>query len=244
MRQPSARELRAVVFDLDNTLLRSSIGARRGLLIAAELISAELKKNGHIYGQRNLFKQLQLIDHEMLRRKYLYNRDVWWRTLLGELGLSARFPWIHRVTLRYWDAYAANSPPFRDAEPTLRKVKKYALRIGLVSDSDGTPGMKSKRIRGVPFRNLFQAVVVAGEDTPRVKPGHESFRLVARKLGVEPKSSIYVGDNPRTDIEGAKAVGMITVIVNRRGNRGGDPAYRVPSLRALPGLVRRIQRVG
>jgi len=244
MRQPSARELRAVVFDLDNTLLRSSIGARRGLLIAAELISAELKKNGHIYGQRNLFKQLQLIDHEMLRRKYLYNRDVWWRTLLHKLGLGTRFPWIHRVTLRYWDAYATNSPPFRDAEPTLRKIKKMGLKIGLVSDSDGTSGMKSRRIREVRFHDLFQEVVVAGEDTPRVKPGHESFHLIAEKLDVQPRSCIYVADNPRTDIVGAQAVGMAAVIVKRRGNRGGNPDYRIPNLRALPGLVRTIQRAG
>src|SRR6266568_6031640 len=244
MRQPPARELSAVVFDLDNTILRSSIGARQGLLIAAKLISVELKKDGHSYGQRNLFKRLRLIDHEMLRRKYLYNRDVWWRTLLGELGLSTRFPWIHRATLRYWDAYEANSPPFQDAESTLRKVKKIGLKIGLVSDSDGTPGMKRRRIRGVAFRNLFQAVVVAGEDTPRVKPGHESFHLIAEKLGVEPRSCIYVADNPRTDIVGAQAVGMAAVIVKRRGNQGGNPDYRIPNLRALPGLVRTIQRAG
>jgi len=237
MRQPPARELRAVVFDLDNTLLRSSIGARQGLLAAARLISAELKKKGHSYGQRDLFKRLRLIDHEMLRRKYLYNRDVWWRTLLGELGLSTRFPWIHRVTLRYWDAYAANSPPFHDAESTLLKVKKMGLKIGLVSDSDGTPGMKRKRIRGVPLRNLFQAVVVAGEDTPRVKPGHESFRLIAERLQVRPESCIYVADNPRTDIAGARAVGMTTVLVRRRGNNFGNPDYRIPHLRALPRLV-------
>ena len=59
---------------------------------------------------------------------------------------------------------------------------------------------------------------------------------------MQPKSSIYIGDNPRTDIEGAKAVGMISVIVHRRGNRGGDPDYRVPNLGALPGLVKALQR--
>jgi len=150
--------------------------------------------------------------------------------------------WIHNLTLQYWRVYAANSPPFRDAEPTVRKLKRAGYKLGLVSDSDGTPGMKRKRIRGVPFHNLFEAIVVAGEDTPRVKPGHESFILIARKLGVQPKSSIYVGDNPRTDIEGAKAVGMISVIVHRNGSHGGDAHYRVPNLRALPGFVRSTQR--
>jgi putative hydrolase of the HAD superfamily len=169
---------------------------------------------------------------------------VWWKTLFKELGVKRMDPkWIHDLTLEYWKVYAANSPPFRDAEPTVRRLKRAGYKLGIVSDSDGTPRMKRKRIRGVSFHNLFEATVVAGEDTPRVKPGHESFDLIARKLEVQPKSSIYVGDNPRTDIEGAKAMGMISVIVNRRGNRGGDPDYRVPNLRALPGLVTSIQRV-
>ena len=180
----------------------------------------------------------------MLGRKFRYNRDVWWKTLFKELGLKRMDPkWIHDLTLEYWKVYAANSPPFRDAELTLRRLKREGYRLGMVSDSDGTPGMKRKRIRQVPFHDLFEAVVVAGEDTPRVKPGHESFSLIARKLGVEPKSSVYVGDNPRTDIEGAKAVGMVSVIVHRRGNHGGDPNYRIPNLHALPRRVRTIQRV-
>lgn len=239
-----SKAVRAVVFDLDNTLLRSTIGARRGLQIAAKLISIELKTKGQIYSPANIFRRLQWIDREMIRRKFLYNRDVWWKTLFKELGLKRMDPkWIHHVTLQYWNSYAANSPPFRDAEPTVRKLKLAGYRLGLVSDSDGTPGMKRKRIRRVSFLNLFEAVVVAGEDTPRVKPGHESFRLIARRLRVQPESCIYVGDNPRTDIEGAKAVGMISVIVNRRRNRGGNPDYRVPNLRAIPRLVRSIQRV-
>ncbi len=180
-----------------------------------------------------------MIDGEMLGRKFRYNRDVWWKTLFKELGQKRMDPkWIRHLTLEYWKVYAANSPPFRDAEPTVRKLKRAGYRLGLVSDSDGTPGMKRKRIRNVPFHDLFEAIVVAGEDTPRVKPGHESFSLIAKRLRVQPKSCIYIGDNPRTDIEGAKAVGMISVIVNRRGNRGGDPDCRVPDLRALPGLVR------
>ena len=238
----SQTELRAVVFDLDNTLLRSRIGARCGLVEVAKLISAQLQKKGLIYSEANLFRRLQWIDREMHTRKFLYNRDVWWKTLLEELGVGTRLPWIHKVTLRYWKAYASNSPPFRDAERTVRAVKKMGLEIGLVSDTDGTPGMKRKRIRRVPFHRLFEAVVVSGEDTPRVKPGHESFRLIAKRLHVQPRACVYVGDNPRTDIAGAKAVGIISIIVKRRGNRGGDPDYRIPNLGALPGLIRRIRR--
>ena len=209
----------------------------------AKLVSGRLKKDGRAFGWARLLKHLQRIDHEMLGRKFRYNRDIWWKTLFKQLGLKRMDPkWIHDLTLQYWKVYAANSPPFRDAEQTVRKLKLAGYKLGMVSDSDGTPGMKRKRIRQVPFHNLFRAIVVSGEDTPRVKPGHESFSLVAENLRVQPRSCIYVGDNPRTDIEGAKAVGMISVIVHRRGNNGGDPDYRVPNLRSLPGLVGSIDR--
>ena len=215
------------------------IGAKLALLTVAELVSKQLKQEGYSYGSTRLLKHLRRIDHEMLGRKFRYNRDVWWKTLFKELGLKRMDPeWVHDLTLLYWKVYAGNSPPFRDAESTVRKLKSTGYRLWMVSDTDGTPGMKRKRIRRVPFHNLFEAIVVSGEDTSRVKPGHESFRLVAKKLGVRPKSCIYVGDNPRTDIDGAKAVGMITCIVNRRGNRGGDPDYRIPNLRALPRTLR------
>ena len=213
------------------------------MLTVAKLVSKRLNREGDTYGSFRLFNHLRRIDHEMLGRKFRYNRDVWWKTLFKELGLKRMDPqWIHHLTLQYWKVYAANSPPFRDAEPTVRELRRTGYKLGMVSDSDGTPGMKRRRIRQVPFHYLFQAIVVAGEDTPRVKPGHESFSLIAEKLAVQPKSSIYVGDNPRTDIDGAKAVGMIMVIVSRKGNQGGDPDYRVPNLRALPRLVRSIQR--
>src|SRR5256886_4132102 len=175
-------------------MLRSLIGAKLALLTVAKLVSKQLKKNGYSIGYIPLFEHLRRIDHEMLGRKFRYNRDVWWKTLFKELGLKRMDPeWIHELTLQYWKVYAANSPPFRDAEPTVRKLKRVGYKLGIVSDSDGTPGMKRKRIRGVPFHNIFEAAVVAGEETPRVKPGPGSFSLIATKLRGPPKPSSYVG---------------------------------------------------
>jgi len=202
-----------------------------------------LKKQGYSYGYTQLFKHLQNVDREMLGRKQRYNRDLWWKALIKQLGLKRlNTNWVHHTTLRYWKAYAENSPPFKDAESTLRKLKRAGFKLAMVSDSDGTQGMKMKRVRKVPFHNLFESVVVAGEDTPRVKPGHEAFRLIAERIGVPPEKCVYIGDNPRTDIKGAKAVGMITVMVKRRGNQGGKPMYKIGALRELPGLLLAIQQ--
>lgn len=100
----------------------------------------------------------------------------------------------------------------------------------MVSDSDGTPGMKLKRIRKQPFLKDLGTIVVAGEDTPAVKPSREPFLLVAKRLGVRTANCVYIGDNPNTDIKGAKGVGMMMILVKRRGPKGGHPDYLARSL--------------
>ncbi len=174
----------------------------------------------------------------------LYDRDQWWKTLLKQLGVShLNGPWIHRVTLRYWHAYMGASPPFADAESTLRRLKRAGLRLGIVSDSDGTRGVKRRRIRKLPFYSLFETAVVAGEDTPKVKPSQLPFELVAKRLGLPPRECAYVGDNPSTDIQGAKAAGMTTVLIKRRqymvlgGLRVVRPTHTVKSMREVPRLL-------
>ena len=199
-----------------------------------------MRKEGIRYSEANLFRKLRLIDLEMHGRKFLYNRDVWWETLLKQLGLSKlRGPWIHETTVRYWKTYAGASPLFYDTMSTIHRLKKAGFRLGMVSDSDGTPGMKMKRIRQQSFLKSLEVIVVAGEDTPGVKPTRRPFTLVARRLGLQPGNCVYIGDNPNTDIEGAKGVGMMMILVKRRGPKGGHPDYLARSLSDAARLLMR-----
>ena len=199
-----------------------------------------MRKEGIRYSEANLFRKLRLIDLEMHGRKFLYNRDVWWETLLKQLGLSKlRGPWIHETTVRYWKTYAGASPLFYDTMSTIHRLRNAGFRLGMVSDSDGTPGIKMKRIRQQSFLKSLEAIVVAGEDTPGVKPTRRPFTLVARRLGLQPGNCVYIGDNPNTDIEGAKGVGMMMILVKRRGPKGGRPDYLARSLSDAARLLMR-----
>ena len=232
----------AVVFDLDNTLIQSKRGARQGLKTVAKIFVKRLNREGFHYSEGRLFRRLRLIDLEMHGRKFLYNRDVWWDTLLRDIRaheISAH--WIHQTTLRYWQAYAKSSPLFSDTMTTIRRLKKAGYRIAMVSDSDGTPGMKMKRVRRQPFLKYLETVVVAGENTPNVKPSEAPFKLVAKRLGLRPTDCVYIGDNPNTDIEGAKGVGMLTILIKRRGPKGGHPNYLVRTLSEAARLLTRVQ---
>ena len=231
-----------MIFDLDNTLIQSKKGARQGLRTVARIFAKRLNQKELLYSEANLFRRLRLIDLEMHGRKFLYNRDVWWETLLIQIGASnIRGSWIHQTTLRYWETYARSSPLFSDTMMTIRRIKKAGLRIAMVSDSDGTPGMKMKRIRQQPFLKYIETIVVAGEDTSDVKPSTAPFKLVAKRLGLRPRDCVYIGDNPTTDIKGAKRVGMLMILVKRRGPRGGRPDFLARSLSDASRLLTQAQ---
>jgi len=249
----SLRKIQAVIFDLDNTLLRSRLGTVAGLRVAALQISLELRRHGLLFSKLQILRKLNVIERErrapksgLVPRK-LYDRDNWWKLLLKNIhAQQAQGPWIHKVTLSFWDACQKNSPPFSDAEATVAKLKELGYRLAIVSDSDGTPGMKKRRLDAVPFRRLFEVAVVAGEDTPKLKPSKAPFRFVAKKLGLPPEACVYVGDNPRTDIAGAKAVGMTTILVERKsytvpvsGPAGGPPipSFEIKALKEIPTLI-------
>ncbi len=216
----------------------------------SEIFARRLEKNGLSYSKAELLRRLRNIERNRRARgsglvpRALYNRDEWWMTLLRQLQLTGlRGSWIHQTTLRYWKAYKGASPPFKDAEPTLKRLKSSGIKLAIVSDSDGTPGVKRTRIRNLPFHRFFNAVVVAGEDTSMVKPSKAPFLLVAERLGLLPSQCAYVGDNPSTDIAGARKSGMLTILVKRRqymvlgGLRASRPDHLVASLKGVLRLL-------
>jgi len=215
------------------------------------MIAKQLEKQRYFYNEHSLLRKLEQIERERkspargFTDRSLYNRDIWWRAILKQLGLvELEGPWIRKITKLYWQTYERTSPPFRDAQSTVEKLKNAGYRLAIISDSDGTLGGKRRRIEDLSFRRLFETAIVAGDDTPRLKPSRAPFLLAARRLRLSPRECVYVGDNPETDVEGARAVGMITILVRRRayailsvGRISPRPTFEVKKLREVPGIL-------
>ena len=71
-----------------------------------------------------------------------------------------------------------------------------------------------------------------------IRPGHPArpiFRLALGKLGVEAADCLFVGDRPKWDIDGPKAVGMAAVLIDREGAYPG--CRSIKQLRELLPMV-------
>ncbi len=211
------RGVKAVLFDLDETLIDSPMGLDAAHCALAKRLRGYLRERGIDMDEAALSSKLDDFDDRM-NMKTRYNRGEWWPILFAELGLKGDVPQqiVEELTKLYWDTYSAKSPPYPDVRATLEYLKERGYKLGIVSDTDGKPGMKGERLKNLDFMVFFEVVAAGGDDTPKTKPNPESFLLAASRLGVRPAECVVVGDKPFTDIKGGKAAGMRTIWVRRR----------------------------
>ena len=92
----------------------------------------------------------------------------------------------------------------------LRQLRRRGKRLGLLSNADVT------EVAGwgeSPLAECFDEVVFSCQ-VGLAKPQEEIYQLCAARLGVKPSECIFVGDGGSEELQGARAVGMATVLMS------------------------------
>lgn len=135
-------------------------------------------------------------------------RDIWTdlgEQLLGQFGVRGGGP---LVADRYIQLHAAVQP----TPHVLAHLNQLSQQVplALLSDADAEYLLPSLDRCGLPLTQ-----VQFSEKLRNYKPHIDTFLCLARCSGVPPQHVLYVGDNPRADIQGAHNAGMRTAWVNR-----------------------------
>lgn len=179
------RHTRAVLFDLDGTLLDS------------------FRSHFHVY--ERVFRELRMaFDEDAYVRYYSPN----WYLFYERMGLpKIRWPEADRLWLQF---YAQEAPAARGgAGGVLAAVKDSGRALGLVTSGD-----RSRVIRDLDrmgWGGVFDAVVCGG-DTPHLKPHPGPLLRALERLAVRPEGAAYVGDTIE-DVRMGKAAGTATAAV-------------------------------
>ena len=125
-----------------------------------------------------------------------------------------------------------------NTEKLLRTLHgKY--KLGIISNF-AIPECVHKLLKTHDLDKLFDAIVVSGAVNKR-KPSPEIFERTLKALGVSASETVFVGDTLDADIEGAKAVGMKAVYIERRIEKVEQvrPDQTIKSLSELPMVLER-----
>jgi putative hydrolase of the HAD superfamily len=220
--------LRAVLFDVDFTLCRPGpeLSPERYARIAARHgVTLDVSR----YDDAREAAALNLKRHPEL----LHDDTIWHRfteeIFLGMGGPDGIASECATEIEQGWEV-SENFELFEDALPVLEELRAAQLRLGLVSN-----GIRDLR-EFVVHHRLDVDAVVGSRAHGFVKPHPTIFQAALEQLGVERDEAVMVGDSLEEDVEGARALGLRAILIDR-DDRHPEVEERLTDLYGLPAAL-------
>lgn len=229
----TAAPLRAVFFDVGNTLLYASPSV-------SEVCRQVLAEAGHTRDLALIDSFMPLVD-AYYEERYAEDDAFWtdeertssvwvgmYSLLCRKLGIEDEAIDIAgRVYAEFgradrWALYG-------DVAPTFVRLRERGLKVGIISNWDSR---LTRLLEGLGVTELVDDVV-SSADVGLHKPDPRIFALAAERIGVAPREAAHVGDHHYADYLGATSIGMTGILIDRHNL---DIGYGVPPIRTLDDL--------
>ena len=193
--------MKAVVFDLDDTLYPEIEFVKSGFRTVARYLSSRYQFN-----EDSLFAEML----DILRKD---GRGKVFNSLLHNLGLNVE----EGVELLVY-VYRSHDPAirlFKDSLPTVQHLRQAGMRLGILTD--GMASVQRRKIKKLGLESLFDTIVCSDELGEKCwKPSPIPYKIALDLLQTSPLEAAYVGDNPAKDFLAPNSLGMLTFQVERR----------------------------
>jgi len=194
----SMGETRAVIFDLDNTLINfmrmkdEAVHAAADAMVDAGL---EMSRKEIVEGIEEVYRE-KGIEYQQVFDDFLENKvgGIDWKILASGI-------------LAYRRAREAHLVLYPHVQETLVKLAKNGLSLAVVTDAPRREAWL--RLVKLGLHHLFD-VVVTFEDTGKLKPDPAPFQRALDLLEVDAGEAIMVGDWVERDMVGAAKLGIKT----------------------------------
>ncbi|AIY02511.1 HAD superfamily protein [Arthrobacter sp. PAMC 25486] len=217
------------MFDLDNTLFDHEASTREGLGAFVRSLGLELTP-----GLQQRWIEIEQACYDRFLSGELSFQEQR-RKRLRQFLLEAGQPHgggetghdkLFAVYLRsYENAWTA----FPDAAPTLQRLRDLGMRVGIITN--GNHEQQSMKITSIGLEPLVD-VLFSSEQMGHAKPDKSAFLQPCHSLELPPSQVLYVGDNFRVDIEGARAA--------TRCSHSSSGKYRSKTSRTISPWLRRV----
>lgn len=192
--------IKAVVFDLDDTLISEREYIKSGFNVVAEVLSEKYQ----LLQEDVFFKLMSLFQESP---KNVFNR------LLDFYQIDYTTEEIKELIVSYRH-HLPNISLYQDAKFILNELSEKSLKLGVITD--GYQVTQRNKLLSLGIDAYFDAIIVTDELGREFwKPHARPYELIKEQLGVEFNEIIYIGDNVSKDFITAKKLGMYTVQVER-----------------------------
>lgn len=192
--------IKAVIFDLDDTLISEREFVIGGFMSVTEILSVQVGNDVQtVFGM--------LMDLFQSSPKNVFDR------LLTELQI----PYTKELIADLVEAYRNHEPEIRfydDVLPCLERLKAQGIKTGIISD--GQVSTQRNKLKALDADEYFDNIIITDElGREYRKPNPTAFDTMRDVLGVEFEEMVYVGDNPEKDFHIGSVYPIKTVRICR-----------------------------
>lgn len=187
------KNIKAIGFDVDGTLYKTPDAM--SLAVGKILIKKAAEE---------LAKDPDEIAEEYLKRRDEFRSNT---KTLNSFGLDGE-----KIFQAVWDNIAVEKYVVKDeqlAKMIARLKKKY--RLFIITNGTSTQVERKLTYLGLDYHDFDPRIYCY--DQGWVKPEPAPFLAAMEGLNLKPEEIVYVGDREDVDIEGARAVGMKTILI-------------------------------
>ena len=191
--------IKAIIFDLDNTLLdfvKMKQFAVKAAITAMNEAGLEADEDKAYDDIMDLYVTTGWENQQVF--------DDYLHKIKGEVSNKI----LAAGVVAYRRAREATLLVYPNVNKTLIELLKNQIRLAVVSDAPSREAWM--RLYYLNLHHVFDPVLTF-DDTGARKPSPEPFKLALEKMSVEPSEALMIGDWPDRDVVGAKQIGMKTI---------------------------------
>jgi 2-haloalkanoic acid dehalogenase type II len=200
-------DIRAVAFDLDNTLW--DVGP---VIVRAEQSLHEwLRRHCPRIAERVSIEEMRAARERLARSEPHNAHDFTYLRITALAAHARECGYEEEVAERAFEVFFAARNElelYADVRPALERLRN---RYTLASLSNGNADLEV-----IGLASIF-SVSLNARQIGAAKPHPRCFQQLAHDLRLEPRSILYVGDDPFLDVAAARAAGLRTAWMNRGG---------------------------
>lgn len=215
---PPARSIQVVLFDWDDTICGAM--PHRYDSVAGVLHGLGIERT-----RQDIHLAWTLADDPIRDRI----ANGFWHRFQRALDLEAELGLIDTLSDEFdRRAKTLRMEVFNDAQRLLDQLISDGLRLGIVSNNI----LAEERVDALGLAGYFETIVTPLDNDGIGKPHPEIFQLALDRLGVTAEGAVYIGDTYETDVVGARAAGIRSILVDRMELCGAEDCTVLPALDA------------
>lgn len=225
--------IKGVVFDLDHTLfdryatleecapiLYEKFGSHLAPGLEIEDVAVTLIYTDRNYNHFGLERECRYLNESGFFREPMDAEEY------GEIRCSA---------------FSGVAVPFSFVFDLFDEIRNMGCKIGLITN--GSQKVQQAKLKLLGIEKCFDEIIICSEPEMR-KPNTLPFEIMAQKLELAPSELMYVGDNPKNDVDASRRAGYTPVWVRTTGIWLFDNIekceYQVDTVAEIPELLNRI----